>query len=126
MARDLPLIRAGLLPRAATHSTWDQRGGVSIQRARDFKFPKTPALSVTIGHHWQQSQVSGRPSSPRCDHWRPMVADGSITILTQSSAIGRARLGLPHSSVLGEGRPVSARRLTLSATSEIPSLAATS
>jgi hypothetical protein len=51
----------------------------------DFKFSKRPALSVTIGHHWLQSQVPRRSSSSRCDRWLPMVTDGSGTVLTQSS-----------------------------------------
>ena len=48
----LPRNQARLLHWAATHSTWDQPGGVSIQRARDFKFLKSWRLSGTIGHHW--------------------------------------------------------------------------
>jgi hypothetical protein len=50
----------------------------------DFQFLKSWVLSVAIDHHWQQSQVPGRSDSSCCDRSRPMVADGSGTVLTQS------------------------------------------
>jgi hypothetical protein len=83
---------------SGAHHLLSDRGAVQVlekwRRARDsnpqgprgpvdFKFSQRRGLSVAIGHHWQLFQ--GLPTRPFgfCDHWYPVVADSSGTILTQ-------------------------------------------